>query len=136
MIFLVLKVVAALAIVVLYLRWRYQFVFSERLVSGINQLSEWTASNGARVLRYTRVAQLVVGLFLMLFGCYIGGEHFHLIRQGIRTQGTIVGYEQGTIPNGGGIRWDIASFPIVRFHAGDRTIQFKDWMGSKAEVRN
>ena len=38
--------------------------------------------------------------------------------------------------NGGGARWDYASLPIVKFRAGDEVVQFKDWMGAKAEVLN
>src|SRR4029077_18805355 len=96
----------------------------------------WAASNGAKVLRYTRVAQAVVGVFLLLLGYYISKEHFHLIPQGVRTQRTTVSYMQESLSNGGGARWDYASLPIVRFQAGDEVVQFKDWMGSKAEVLN
>ena len=110
--------------------------YSEQQVSRINRLSAWLVANRASALRYTRVAQLVLGLFLLLFGYCIGNEHYHLIRQGIRTQGTIVGYKQETMPNGVGVRWDVESFPIVTFHAGDQIVQFKDWMGSRTEVRN
>jgi hypothetical protein len=134
--FVVLKAAAALGILAIYLRWRYRLASSEQLISGINQLSEWMGSNRARVLRYTRAAQAVAGLLLLLFGYYIGKEHFHLIREGIRTQGTIVDYQQESLPNGGGVRWDFASMPIIKFQAGDRIVQFKDWMGSKAELRN
>jgi Protein of unknown function (DUF3592) len=136
MIFVVLKIAVAVAIVAIYLKWRHRLVYSEQQVSRINRLSAWLGANRASVLRYTRFAQLVLGVFLLFFGYYIGNEHFHLIRQGIRTQGTIVGYKQETMPNGVGVRWDVAFFPIVTFHAGDQIVQFKDWMGSKAEVRN
>ena len=132
----VLKVAAALAILAIYLTWRYRLASSEQLVSGIDRLAGWTVSNKAAVLRYTRVVQAIVGLFLLILGYYIGKEHFHLIREGVRTQGTIVGYIQESIPNGGGVRWQSASMPIVNFQAGDRVIQFKDWMGSKAPVTN
>lgn len=134
--FVVLKVAAALAILAIYLKFRYRLVSSEQLGSGINKLATWTGSNKAKVLRYTHVVQAVVGLFLLLFGYYIGKQHFRLIRGGVRTQGTIVGYQQESMPDGGGTRWDTASMPIVKFQAGNRVVQFKDWMGSKAPVMN
>src|SRR5579864_4633997 len=91
--FLFLKVVVAVAIVAFLLKLRRRLVSSEQAVSGTNQLSGWMVSNKEKVLRYTRIAQAVTGLFLLLLGYYIGREHFHLIREGVRTQGT-VGYKQ------------------------------------------
>jgi hypothetical protein len=134
--FILLKVAAALAIVAVYFKWRHRLVSSEQAVSGINQLSQWMLSNKEKVLRYTRFVQAAAGLFVLLFGSYIGKEHFHLIRQGVRTQGTIVGYKQESFPDRGGTRWDTASMPIVKFQAGDHVVQFKDWMASKAPLLN
>ena len=136
--FEVLKAAAALAILAIYLRWRYRLVSVEQQTSWINRLLEWSAGNRAKGLRYARVAEALVGLFLLLLGYYIGKEHFHLIWQGVRAQGTIVAYKQESLgqPAGGDVAWDYASLPIVRFQAGDQVVEFKDWMGSKAEVRN
>ena len=134
--FLLLKIAAALAILVIYFKWRHRLPSSEQAVSGINQLSQWMASNKEKVLRYTRFVQAAAGLFLLLFGSYIGKEHFHLIRQGVRTEGTIVGYKQESFPDRGGTRWVTGSMPIVKFQAGDHVVQFKDWMGSKAPLLN
>jgi len=105
-------------------------------MSGLSHLPEWISAHKAEVLRYTRIAQAIVGLFLTLLGTYIGKEHFLLILHGIRTEGTIVDHKQESMANGGAVRWDYAYLPIVRFHAGDRPAQFVDWMEAKAEVRN
>ena len=132
--FLFLKVVAALAIIVTYLKWRSRLTSSQQAISAINRLSEWTTNNKEKVLRYTRIAQAVTGLFLMLLGYYIGKEHFHLIREGVRAPGTIVGNKQEYFSDRGNSHWDSAFMPIVRFQAGDRIFEFQDWMGRSSAV--
>ncbi len=118
---LFLKVAAALAIIVTYLKFRSRLLSSQQAVSAINRLAEWATNNKAKVLRYTRFAQAVMGLFLMLLGYYIGIEHFHLIRAGVRTQGTIVGYKQEYFPGNysrASSSGTTASMPLVKFQAG------------------
>ena len=137
--FLFLKVVAALAIIVTYLKWRSRLTSSQQAISAINRLAEWTTNNKAKILHYTRVAQAVTGLFLILLGYYIGREHFHLIREGVRAPGTIVGYKQEYFPGNysrPSSSGTTAFMPLVKFQAGDRMIQFKDWMGTNAAVLN
>ena len=77
-----------------------------------------------------------MGVFFLLFGAYIGKDHFHLIRDGVRAPGTIVAYKQISMPDGGRSHWETAFMPIVKFQAGDRTVQFRDWMGTNAAVLN
>jgi hypothetical protein len=109
----------------------------DQLASRINQLAISVSSvNRAKVLRITYLVQIIVGLFLSLFGYYLGTDHLYLIRRGVRAPGTIIGYTQELMANGGRVRWDTASMPIVKFQAGDQAVQFKDWMGAKAEVKN
>jgi len=137
--FLLLKVVVALAIVAFLLKLRRRLVSPEQAVSEVNQLSGWMVSNKEKVLRYTRIAQAVTGLFLLLLGYYIGREHFHLIREGVRTQGTIVGYKQENLGPNYSRAADSDTFavlPIVKFQAGDRVVQFKDWMDSGMRLLN
>jgi hypothetical protein len=96
-------------------------------------------SNKEKVLRCTRIALAVTGLFLLLLGYYIGREHFHLIREGVRTQGTIVGYKQenlGRDYSRAANSDTIALLPIVKFQTGDRVVQFKDWMDSGKRLLN
>lgn len=102
-----------------------------------NKSVTWTLGHREAILRYAYVAQLVVGLFLLLFGYAIGKDHLHLIRAGVRTSGTIIDYKEehfSTTP--GGVRWVGAFMPIVEFPLGDRMVQFKDWMGSSVAIRN
>lgn len=131
---LLLKTAAALALLAMYVKWRRRLLTPDQAISEINQLSAWVNNNKGRVLRYTRVAEVVVGLFFVLFGYYIGKDHYHLIRHGVRTSGMIVGYKQESLPDRGGTRWDTAFMPIVKFQARGREVEFKDWMGSGAAV--
>ena len=133
--FLLLKVTLALALIVAYFKWRSRLL-SPQGISAINRLVEWMSNNKAKVLRYMHYAQAFTGLFLMVLGYYIGIEHFHLVTRGVRTGGTIVGYKQELMANGGSVRWETAFMPIVKFQVGDRAVQFKDWMGTNAAVLN
>jgi hypothetical protein len=136
--FLLLKVAVALALIVTYFKWRSRLL-SPQGISAINRLAEWTTNNKAKVLRYMRYAQAFTGLFLLALGYYIGREHFHLIRGGVRAPGTIVGYKQEYFPGNysrPSSSGTTASMPLVKFQAGDRVVQFKDWMGTNAEVLN
>lgn len=125
-------------LVILYLRWRKRFSSSEQVVEGINGIAGWAQNNKEKLLRYTRVAEVVVGVFLVGFGYFIGKDHLHLIRDGARAEGTIVGYKQEYFrassgrPSGG----LTASMPIVKFQTGGQDVEFKDWMGTNAAVLN
>jgi hypothetical protein len=88
------------------------------------------------ILNHAYVAQMVVGVFLILFGYYIGREHLHLILSGIRTQGTIVSYKEQAFPDKGGVSWNSSFMPIVRFETGGRIVEFRDWVGTNAAVLN
>ena len=131
---LLLKTAAALALIVMYVKWRRRLLTPDQAVSGINRLGTWMSNNKPKILRYTRVVEVVVGIFFVFFGYYIGRDHYHLIRHGVRTSGTIVGYKQESFPDRGGTHWDTAFMPIVKFQARGRDIDFKDWMGSGAAV--
>ena len=110
--------------------------FPDPLILRLNQWVSWSVANQARVLRYAFIPQAIVGLFLLLLGAHMGRDHFHLIRQGVRAPGTIVAYKQVSMSDGGGTHWETASMPIVKFQAADRAVQFRDWMGTDAEVLN
>jgi hypothetical protein len=59
----------------------------------------------------------------------MGHEHFHLIRQGVRVPGRIVGYRQENFRRSSG-SFSTGYMPIVEFHTNDRFIQFQDWLGT------
>jgi hypothetical protein len=95
----------------------------------ISDLVKWIIGNRAKVLRYTYFLQVCVGLFLMLFGYYTGKAHFLLIREGVRTTGTIVDYKEEHFRDES---INSAFMPIVEFKARDRVIRFKDWVGTSS----
>ena len=64
-----------------------------------DELTAWVNRFGRAFLRYVRLLQLLAGLFLMVFGYYIGRAHFDLIVEGSRTQGRIVDYKEERIGN-------------------------------------
>lgn len=125
-------------LVILYLRWRKRFSSTEQVLEGIQGADGWAQANKAAILRYTRVAEVVVGIFLLCFGYFIGKDHYHLIRDGARAQGTIVGYQQQSFRGSDGrvsSRVE-ALMPIVKFQAGGQDVKFRDWMGTNAGVLN
>ena len=84
-------------------------------------------------LRYIFIFQAFAGLLLIGLAYFMGAAHFHLIRAGIRTPGKIVGYKQQYFTSSSGSTSSTTTgyMPIVEFLAGDRVIQFQDWLGTK-----
>ncbi len=87
-------------------------------------------SNRGKILRYAWIAQLVGALVFLGLGYLIGHEHFHLIREGVRAPGTIIGYKQKNFRSSSGSS-STGYMPIVEFHTNDRFVQFQDWLGGK-----
>ena len=101
-----------------------------KLVRHIERLSEWADENKSKVESYRSAASISVGLLLMFLGYQIGNSHFHLILDGIRTNGRIVEYERTVINP-----MDSTSttfIPIVELQYKNQTIRFKDWKGSQS----
>jgi Protein of unknown function (DUF3592) len=99
-----------------------------------NRLVAWAANNRPKIVRYTYVLQVVTGLFLLALGYSIGKDHFHLLRAGVRTSGTIVDYKEQYFSNSSRTSSTSAFMPIVQFPVGGRVVQFKDWMGTNSAV--
>jgi hypothetical protein len=93
-------------------------------------------SNPAQLRRSQSTVQIVVGIFLLVFGYWIGRDHCRLILFGIKTQGKLVGYRQATIPmgQGGSNFYDTESMPIIEYQASGEKVRFRDWMGSNFRV--
>jgi hypothetical protein len=138
MVILFVKLGIFVALVVLYLRWRKRFTSSEQVLEGIKGFAGWAQNNKETWRRYTRIAEVAVGLFLLCLGYYIGKDHYHLIRDGMRAQGTIIGYKQEYFPgsNGRSSSGFNAYMPIVKFQSGEQDVEFKDWMGTSSTVTN
>jgi hypothetical protein len=83
-------------------------------------------------LRYIFIFQAIAGLFLIGLAYFMGAAHFQLIRAGIRAPGKIVGYQQQYFKSSSGSTSSTTTgyMPIVEFQAGDRFIQFQDWLGT------
>ncbi len=84
-------------------------------------------------LRYIFIFQAFAGLLLIGLGYFMGASHFHLVRVGIRAPGKIVGYKQQYFTSSSGSTSSTTTgyMPIVEFQAGDRVVQFQDWLGAK-----
>jgi hypothetical protein len=95
-----------------------------------DELIAWLKNNPQKLKRYGALLQALLGFFLLWFGYFSGRAHFHLIRDGVRTQGTIVGHTSEYFRNSGRNSSSTAYMPIVEFRAGDRVIHFKNWLGS------
>jgi hypothetical protein len=135
---LAVKIGIFAGILFLYLRWRKRFASSEQVLSEIQGFAEWAQNNKEKMLRYTRIAEVAAGLFLLCLGYYIGKDHFHLIRDGMRAPGIIVGYQEKYFPGSDGrpSSGSDAFMPIVKFQAGQQDVEFKDWMGTSVALTN
>ena len=87
-------------------------------------------SNKAKILRYAWIPQVLAGLFLLSLGYFTGHTHFHLIREGTRVPGRIVGYKQENFRSSPGSFSSTGYMPIVEFHTNDRFVHFQDWLGN------
>jgi Protein of unknown function (DUF3592) len=135
---MLVKIGILAGILLLYFRWRKRFASSEQVLSEIQGFVGWAQNNKEQMLRYTRIAEAVVGLFLLCLGYYIGKDHFHLIRDGMRAPGIIVGYKEEYFRGSDGrpSSGSNAFMPIVKFQAGEQDVEFKDWMGTSVAVKN
>jgi len=94
------------------------------------QLVARVLSNREKILRYAWLPQLFAGLVFLGLGYFMGHEHFHLIRLGMRAPGTIVGYKQENFHRSSGSS-STRYMPIVEFHTNDCFVQFQDWLGGQ-----
>jgi hypothetical protein len=99
------------------------------MASSVQALGTWMINNKGKVLRYTYVAQILTGLFLLLLGYVIGKDRLNLVRHGERASGIVVDYKAESFRQSTGFQ-STGYMPIVQFQAGDRVVRFKDWMGS------
>jgi hypothetical protein len=98
-------------------------------LASVEQLVAWMTANREKIFRYGWILQVFAGLVLLVLGYLTGHDHFHLIRQGVRAPGTIIGYKQTRIGTRGEIG-TLAYMPVVEFHTNDRFVQFQDWLGT------
>jgi hypothetical protein len=99
-------------------------------LASVEELVSRLTSNRGKILRYAWTLQLFAGLVFLSLGYFMGQEHFHLIRLGVRAPGTIIGYKQTRIGSSSQTG-NTAYMPIVEFHTNDRFVQFQDWLGGQ-----
>jgi len=101
-------------------------------MASANQLVSWMTNNRAKILRYAWIPQIVAGLVFLGLGYFMGHAHFHLIREGVRAPGRILGYKQESFRTTSGTTSTTTNgyMPIVEFHTNDRFVQFEDWLGA------
>jgi len=100
----------------------------------IEEFVDFLKNNRPKILRYTFVLQVLVGLFLLFMAGHMGRTNFHLIRVGVRAPGRVVGNEQRNFGSsvGSSGRVTTAFMPVVEFSANGQTIRFTDWLGSSS----
>jgi hypothetical protein len=89
-------------------------------------------SNREKIHRYAWILQLFAGLVFLGLGYFMGHAHFHLIRNGERAPGRIVGYKQESFRSSSSTTSSTSTgyMPVVEFHTNDRFVQFQDWLGT------
>jgi hypothetical protein len=98
--------------------------FPEELVGQI-------VNNRAKILRHAWILQMFAGILLLSLGYFLGHAHFHLLREGVRAPGRIIGYQLERFRSSSS-SGHTSYMPLVEFHASDRIVQFEDWMGSRS----
>jgi hypothetical protein len=101
-------------------------------MASANQLVSWMNANREKIFRYAWIPQLFGALVFLGLGYFMGYAHFHLIRQGVRAPGRIIGYKQESFrtTSGNSSTTTNGYMPIVEFHTNDRFVQFQDWLGT------
>jgi hypothetical protein len=104
-----------------------------KAAASVEQLVSWMTGNREKVLRYAWIPQLFAGLVFLGLGYFMGHGHFHLIREGVRAPGRIVGYKQESFRSSSSTTSSTTTsyMPIVEFHTNERFVQFQDWLGTK-----
>jgi len=100
--------------------------------SRVERLVKQAVANGEAIRRYAPLIQAALGVALIGLGAAVGHEHLHLILDGERTTGRIVGAEQRDFSDH--TRQSLSNIgymPVVEFQVGDRTVRFTNWMGSR-----
>jgi hypothetical protein len=101
-------------------------------MASVQQLVAWMTANREKIMRYAWIPQLFGGLVFLGLGYFMGHSHFHLIRNGVRAPGRIIGYKQESFRSSSSDTSSTSTgyMPVVEFHTSDRFVQFQDWLGS------
>jgi hypothetical protein len=87
----------------------------------------WVLANREKIFRYYFIPQALVAVVFLSFAYSTGKVHAHLLMEGARTQGVIVG--QKPVRGGSSKFAQTVYLPAVEFRAGDHVIHFQEWKG-------
>jgi hypothetical protein len=92
-------------------------------------MAAWTRVFGPRWQRALPWLQIATGAALMALAWHLGHEQFALLREGTRSAGRIVRFDQVTASSSSSRRYS-AFHPVVAFEVDGRHIEFRDRIGS------
>jgi hypothetical protein len=92
---------------------------------------DWLLANRAKILRYAFVPQLFAAVALLSVAYFTGRTDVHLLLNGARTTGKIVGFQPRELhtyrnPSSTGRYGRIVYLPIVEFHAQGTVVRFEE----------
>jgi hypothetical protein len=95
------------------------------------QQVEWMLANRAKILRYAFVPQLLAAVALLSLAYFTGKTDAHLLFEGARTQGKIVGFQRRELhthrnPSSNGVYGRTVYLPIVEFEALGDKVHFEE----------
>jgi len=95
------------------------------------QQVEWVLANRAKILRYAFVPQLLAAMALLGVAHFTGKTDVHLLFNGARSRGKIVGFQPRQIhryrtPTSTGVFGRTEYFPIVEFEARGALVRFEE----------
>jgi hypothetical protein len=96
-----------------------------------HQQVEWLIANRAKILRYAFVPQLLAAVALLSVAHFTGKTEVHLLFNGARTRGKIVGFQPMQLhryrtPTSTGIFGRTVYLPIVEFEARGTLVRFEE----------
>lgn len=102
---------------------------------GFTRLARWATADRAHARQFGSNPQIMVGLFLIVLGYWLGGDHARLVFFGQHTTGKLVGYREARLATqASGAVWDSESMPIIELTTGQNPVRFQDWMASNFRV--
>lgn len=95
------------------------------------QQVEWILANRAKILRYAFVPQLLAAAALLSLAYFTGKTDVHLLLNGARTRGKIVGFQRRELhthrnPSSNGVYGRTVYLPIVEFEVLGDKVHFEE----------
>jgi hypothetical protein len=95
------------------------------------QQVEWMLANRAKILRYAFLPQLLAAVALLSVAYFTGKTDVHLLVNGTRTRGKIVGFQRRELhthrsPSSNGVYGRTVYLPIVEFEALGDKVRFEE----------